>query len=128
MLLKGDFSGVNSLSYSDGMVLFTPTVLLFTLFRVWRTSAGPQDIGYNTTKTVCMLSRYSTKDRVGNEGLSFVDEYRYLRHVMTVDCRDAEDIEIHTNTLLENLLSAIVTHSKNLLMSSDSPVRVWHFR
>ena len=35
---------------------------------------------------------------------------------------------IYTNTLLENLLSVIVTHSNNLLMSPDTPARVWHLR
>ena len=28
---------------------------------------------------------------------------------------------------LENLLSVIVTHSNDLLMSPDTPARVWHF-
>ena len=52
--------------------------------------AGPHDIVYKTTKTVCMLARpkqsqgrYST--RVGNEELSFVFDLRYLGHVMTAD-------------------------------------------
>ena len=35
---------------------------------------------------------------------------------------------IHTNTLLENLLAVIVTHSNDLLMSPDTPARVWHLR
>ena len=33
---------------------------------------------------------------------------------------------IHTRTLLENLLSVIVTHSKDLLMCLDTPFRVWY--
>ena len=37
--------------------------------------------------------RYSTRVRLGNEGLSFVEEFRYLRHVMTADCRDDRDIK-----------------------------------
>ena len=32
---------------------------------------------------------------------------------------------ILTRTLLENLLSVLVTHSSDLLMSPDSPARVW---
>ena len=36
--------------------------------------------------------------------------------------------EIHTRTLLENLLSVIMTHSRDLLMSEDAPARVWHLR
>ena len=35
---------------------------------------------------------------------------------------------IFTKTLLENLLSVIVTHSSILLMSRDTPARVWHLR
>ena len=34
----------------------------------------------------------------------------------------------HTRTLLENLLSLIVTHSNVLLKSPDTPARVWHLR
>ena len=61
--------------------------------------AGPHDIVYNTTKTVCMLvqpkqlqGQYSTRVRPGAEELSFVDEFRYLGHVMTADSRDDMDI------------------------------------
>ena len=32
---------------------------------------------------------------------------------------------IHTNTLLENLLSVIVTHTNDLFMSPDTPARAW---
>ena len=37
--------------------------------------------------------RYSTTVRLRNEELSFLDEFRYLGYVMTVDCRDDSDIE-----------------------------------
>ena len=37
--------------------------------------------------------RYSTRVRLGNEELSFVEEFRYLGHVMTADCRDDKDIK-----------------------------------
>ena len=92
---------VNSLSYEDDMVLLAPTVTaLQTLLEVCRAYAGPHDIIYNTTKTVCVLVRpkqsqghYSTTVRLWNEELSFVQEVRYLGHVMTVDCRDDKDIK-----------------------------------
>ena len=65
--------------------------------------AVPHDIVYNTPKTVCMLVRpkqsqghYSTRDRLGNEELSFVNEFSYLGHVMTADCRDDKDINWKT--------------------------------
>ena len=35
---------------------------------------------------------------------------------------------IHSRTLLESLLSVIVTHTSVLLMSPDTPARVWHLR
>ena len=62
--------------------------------------AAPHDMVYNTMKTVCMLvlpkqsqGRFSTRVRLGNEELSFVEEFRYLGHIMTADCRDDKDIK-----------------------------------
>ena len=37
--------------------------------------------------------RYSTRVRLGNEGLSFVDEFRYIGHVMAAESRDDKFIE-----------------------------------
>ena len=148
------------------------------LLLLCRAYAGPHDIVYNTTKTVCMLVRpkqsqggSSTRVRLGNEELSFVEEFRYLGNIMTADCGDDKDIKkqfrrqnavgnmlvrkfslhllrqksncssrivtpfmdvhfgvIHSRTLLENLLSVIVTHSSVLLTSQDAPAQVWHLR
>ena len=92
---------VNSLSYADDIVLLAPTVTaLQTLLEVCRAYAEPHDIVYNTTKTVSMLvrpkqsqGRYSTRVSLGNEKLSFVQEFCYLGHVMTADCRDDKDIK-----------------------------------
>ena len=83
------------------MVFLAPTVTAHqTLLEVCRAYAAPHDIVYNTTKTVCMLirqkqsqGRYSIRVRLGNEELSFVEEFRYLGHVMTADCRDDKDIK-----------------------------------
>ena len=83
------------------MVLLAPTVTaLQTLLEVGRSYAGPHDIAYNTTKTVCILVRpkqsqggVSTKVRLGNEEHSFVKEFRYLGHIMTADSRDDKDIK-----------------------------------
>ena len=92
---------VNSMNYADDIVLLAPTVTaLQTLLEVCRVFAGPHDIVYNTTKTVCMLVRpkqsqgqFSTRVRLGNEQLSFDEEFRYLGHIMTADCRDDKDIK-----------------------------------
>ena len=83
MLVGGAW--VNSLSYADDMVLLAPTVTaLQTLLQVCRAYAGPHDIVYNTMKTVFMLVRskqsqdkFSTRVRLGNEELSFFEEFRY---------------------------------------------------
>ena len=81
------------MSYADDMVLLAPTVTaLQTLMEVCRAYAGLHDVVYNTTKTVCMLVRpkqsqslFSTRVKLGNEELSFVEEFRYLGHIMTVE-------------------------------------------
>ena len=81
-------------------MLLAPTVTgLQTLLKVYRAYAGSHNIVYNTMKTVCMLvrpkqlqGRYSTRLRLGNEELGFVEEFRYQGHVMTADCPDEKDI------------------------------------
>ena len=83
------------------MVLLAPTVTaLQTLSELWRAYAGTHDIVYNTMKTVCMLvqpkqsqGRFSTRVSLGNEELSFVEEFRYLGHILTADCRDDKNIK-----------------------------------
>ena len=62
--------------------------------------AEPHDIVYNTTKTVRMLARpkqsqgrCSTRVRLRDEELCFVDEFRYLGRAMSVDFRADKDIE-----------------------------------
>ena len=116
--------------------------------------------------------RYSTRVRLGDEELGFVEEFRYLVEVMTVDFRDDKDIKktiqevkyswqyagqevrIYTyggkykivqvvcypiygcalwrhsyqNSIIEKLLSVIVTHANDLLMSPDRPAQAWHLR
>ena len=68
------------------MGILAPRVTaLQTLLEACRTYAGLHDMIYNTMKTVCMLVRpkrshgwYSTRVRLGNEELRFIEEYRYL--------------------------------------------------
>ena len=74
--------------------------LCHSLLEACRAYAGPHDIMYSTANTVCMLvrpkqsqGRFSTRVRLGNEELSFVEEFRYLGHNMTADCRDDKDIK-----------------------------------
>ena len=42
--------------------------------------------------------RFSTRVRLGNEELSFVEKFRSLGHVMTADSRDDKDIKKHFRT------------------------------
>ena len=82
-------------------MLLAPTVTaLQKLLEVCHTYAGPHDIVYNTTKTVCMLvrpkhsqGRRYARVRLGNEELSYVNEFRYLGHIITADCRAEKDVE-----------------------------------
>ena len=92
---------VNSMSYADDMVVHAPTVTaLQTLLQVCHSYVLPHDIVNNTTKTVCMLvlpkqlqGQFSTRVRLGNEELSFVEEFRYQGHIMAAHCRDEQDIK-----------------------------------
>ena len=34
-----------------------------------------------------------TQVRLGNEELSYVNDFRYLGHIITADCRDDKDVE-----------------------------------
>ena len=77
------------------MELLAPTVTaLQTLWEVCHTYAGPHDVVYNTTKTVCMLvrpkqsqGRYSTRLCLGNVELGQVYEFRYVGHIISAESR-----------------------------------------
>ena len=78
------------------MVLLAPMVTVLQILLV-----VCRDIVYNTTKSVYVCwsdqrnHRVGTQQhrvRLGNEEVCFVEEFRYLGHVMTVDCRDDKDI------------------------------------
>jgi retron-type reverse transcriptase len=91
---------VNALSYADDMVLMAPTLsALRQLIAICEKFAQPHDIIYNTTKTVCMLIKprcckinYSTHAVLGNTPLQFVDDFKYLGHIISADCRDEKDV------------------------------------
>ena len=128
-------------------------------------------IQHNENSMYAGPAKTITRVRLGNEELSFVEEFRYLGDIMTADCRDDKDLKnnsrgkmqwaicwsgnshlhllrqksncsshivtpfiyvlfgvIHSITLLESLLSVIVTHSSVLLTSPDTPAQVWHLR
>ena len=91
---------VNSMGDADAVLLAPMVTALRALLEVCHAYAGPYDIVYNTTKTLSMLvrpkqsqGRYSTRLGLGNEELGFVEEFRYLGHVMTADCRDDQGIK-----------------------------------
>ena len=84
------------------MFLAATVTALQAFLEVCRAYAGPHKIVLKlyTTKTVCMLvrpkqsqGRYSTRVRLLNEELGFEEEFNYLGHVMTANCRDDKDIK-----------------------------------
>lgn len=91
---------VNSISYADDMVLVAPTLsALQKLVDTCNIYAAPHDIIYNTTKTVCMLvrprqARYDITTEITLNGvrLAYVDEFRYLGHIICSNGRDDKDI------------------------------------
>ena len=94
----------NNISYADDMVLLAPTLsAMQRLLDICNSFAGPHDIVYNTTKTVCMLvkpkgCKYNIATEVALDGvtLNYVDEFRYLGHIVTADCTDNKDIDKQT--------------------------------
>ena len=75
---------------------------LQTLLEVCRSYAGPHDIVYNTTKTVCICWPGQNNHRVGSQQESRSEMRNlalsrnfvtYIGHFMTADCRDDKDIE-----------------------------------
>ena len=90
---------VNSHSYADDMVLCThanwSSDTLRGMSRICWTSRHCIQHNENSTHagpTEVSQGRYSTRLRLGNEELRFVDKFCYLVHVMTADCRDDKDI------------------------------------
>ena len=89
---------VNSLSYADDVVvLLAPTVTaLQTLLEVCRAYAGPHDIVYNTTKTVCVCwsgqsnHRVGTQQESGSEMRNLDLPRSFVRTYLTADCRDKD--------------------------------------
>ena len=126
-------------------MLLAPTgTALQTLLKVCGAYAGPHDIVYNTTKPVCMLVRpkqsqgqFSTRVRLGNEELSFVEEFRYLGHIMTADCRDDKNIKKQFrrenavgNMLVRKFSFAPIEAKIQLLKSYCYPIygcAMWHY-
>ena len=73
---------VNSPSYVVWCILAPTVRALQTILEVCHAYAGPHDIVYNTTKTVCMLvrpkqsqCRFSARARLGNEDRTFRFKY-----------------------------------------------------
>ena len=99
---------LNSLSYADDMVLLAPTATaLQTLFEVCRAqgvvvrmldlktlyTTRRKPYVYWSDQSNHTAGTQQLRVRHGNEELSFVGEFRYLRHVMTADCRDDTEIK-----------------------------------
>ena len=57
----------------------------------WSDQSMHVGIYVGRTNIPMYVGRYSTIVRLGNEELSFVEEFRSIGHVMTANCRDDKD-------------------------------------
>ena len=64
----------------------------------------------------------------GNSHLHILRQRSNCSSHIVIQFMDVVFGAIHSRTLLESLLSVIVTHSSVLLRSPDTPARVWHLR
>ena len=65
---------------------------------------------------------------LGNSHLRLLRQKSNCSSHIVTKFRDVLFDVIHSRTLLESLLSVIVTHSSVLLTSPDTSARVWHLR
>ena len=91
---------VNSYRSSSSTDHITESTFLYSLHPGWRYVAHILElmtlIQHNENSmyagpTKAIMGRYSTRVRLGNEELNFVEEFRYLE--MTADCRKNNDIK-----------------------------------
>ena len=91
----------NNFSYADDMCIISPSVAgLRKLLSICELFASEHDILFNIKKSVCMIFKtkclkiYNTpKFYLNGNLLEFVDEFRYLGHMVCNDLNDDSDIK-----------------------------------
>lgn len=91
---------VNNLSYADDMVLLSPSIAaLRRLLSVCEGYARRHGLVYNVKKSVCMVFRKRKKGDtplpvfLEDKQLEWVQEFRYLGHILSPDLRDSLDLD-----------------------------------
>ena len=97
---------------------------LISIGNIW--PAYPNSLGYFKYFSGCIVC-------ISNGSLNLI--WFSLAHVILYSCNSCPCFyvlvwnKIHLfRTLLENLLSVIVTHSNDLLMFPDTPAQVWYLQ
>ena len=109
---------INILAYADDIVLIAPSwKALQKLLNILNEQASLIDMVCNADKTVCMMFAPKQKDRViatnfplfrlGTSSLKFVQQFKYLGHIISCNQRDDEDIqrEIRNMFIRTNILT-----------------------
>jgi len=116
----------NVLSYADDIVLLAPSwAALQTLINALHDCAINIDMLCNTKKTVCMVFEPKCRKKslnvtfpqftLGDNTLQFVDEFKYLGHIIVPTMSDADDIkrEIRSMFYRTNILIRRYSHCSN---------------
>jgi len=95
---------MNVLAYADDIVLLAPSwVALQSLLSVLEIGIKEIDVTCNTSKTVCMIFKPVCRNKVvcdvfpafmlSGQRLQFINDFKYLGHIVNNDCTDDYDIK-----------------------------------
>ena len=97
----------NNFSYADDLAIVAPTAkALNAMLEVCTVFASRNSIEFSPTKTVAMLispDSYKIANKpnihLGNSRIAYVEEFRYLGHIITCDLTDDADMERERRSL-----------------------------
>lgn len=97
----------NHVCYADDMVLLSPSIsAMRDMLAVCEEYAAQHNMAYNPDKSVCMMFRSTNTPafippvRLNGRDLEFVEEVKYLGHVITADLDDRLDIARQRRAIL----------------------------